>query len=254
MSSNNLRAKRSLGQNFLDDDAYVRRIVDRVGIMPNDTIIEIGPGRGALTERLIAAAGKVIAVELDRELAPRLSERFGDSSNLVVIEADALTLDFRGFLPENGTKLRLVANLPYNISTAILQRLIEFRDCFSDMTLMFQLEVVERITAKPGSSDRGFLTVLIEAFFESEKLFDVPPRAFWPVPKVESAVVRFLPRENAVEMLPGFRNLVSSAFAQKRKTIFNNLKNNHENIRELLEAAGIDPSRRAETLTLAEWL
>jgi len=249
----NFQAKKSLGQNFLEDPGIVARIIESVRAAETDTIVEIGPGRGVITERLVEAAGKVIAVELDRELAPALRLKHLDNGKLEVLEADALTIDFRDLSAGHGSKLRVVANLPYNISTAILQRLIEYRDCFSDMTLMFQLEVVERITAPAGSSGRGFLTVLVEAFFESEKLFEVPPSAFRPIPKVQSAVVRLVPRTNVTLDVLIFRDLVSVAFAQKRKTISNNLKVVYEDNRELLASADIDPARRAETLTLDEW-
>jgi 16S rRNA (adenine1518-N6/adenine1519-N6)-dimethyltransferase len=159
----------------------------------------------------------------------------------------------------------VVANLPYNISTAILQRLLEQRRCIPEMVLMLQREVVERITAPPGSAERGYLTVLVEAFCSTEALFDVPPGAFRPVPKVWSTVARLHVRESAVEGLDGrlFLRVVSAGFAQKRKTILNNLRSAPEDIRalveaaggaaSLLEAAGIDPQRRAEALTLAEW-
>ena len=247
-------AKKSLGQNFLDDPRYIDRIIDHVSPAADESIVEIGPGRGAITERLLESGSEVIAVELDRNLVPMLRHEFAANSNFRVIEADALNTDFRELLPKNGDKMRLVANLPYYISTAILQRLIEFRDCFSDMTLMFQLEVADRITAKAGTSDRGFLTVMVEAYFETVKLFELPPSAFRPAPKVTSAVVSLRPRSGPTPSLPEFRELVSAAFAQKRKTIQNNLKSVTYTSRETLESAGIDPTRRAESLTRAEWL
>jgi 16S rRNA (adenine1518-N6/adenine1519-N6)-dimethyltransferase len=246
-------AKKSLGQNFLIDGGIVERIVRHVNPGPNQTIVEIGPGRGAITERLLDSGAKVIAIELDRDLAPMLRTQLGVRGDLSVIEADALTIDFRELAPM-GANLRLVANLPYYISTAILQQLIEFRECFADLTLMFQWEVVERITAPPGSSERGFLTVLVEAYLDSQKLFDVPSSAFRPRPKVQSAIVALKPKAVDGPPLPEFRRLVSAAFAQKRKTILNNLKPLNDRSRELIESAAIDPSRRAESLTLPEWL
>ncbi|MEP7212402.1 MAG: 16S rRNA (adenine(1518)-N(6)/adenine(1519)-N(6))-dimethyltransferase RsmA [Acidobacteriota bacterium] len=245
-------AKKSLGQNFLEDQRYVDLIIEHVRPAAGETIVEIGPGRGAITEKLLESGAKVIAIELDRELAPMLRDKF--AGDLTVFEADALTVDFRELPGVDDKPMRLVANLPYNISTAILQRLIEFRDRFSDMTLMFQLEVVDRITAAPGSSDRGFLTVLVESYLDSRKLFDIPPSAFRPAPKVNSAVVELKPKAGQGPPIPEFRKLVSAAFAQKRKTILNNLKPVRPESRELIEAAGIDPLRRAETLTLPEWL
>jgi 16S rRNA (adenine1518-N6/adenine1519-N6)-dimethyltransferase len=244
-------AKKSFGQNFLVDDAYIRKIVDAVDPQSTDLVLEIGPGRGALTERLLEKAGRVIALELDRDLVPLLAQKFGSGvQNFELIEGDALNYDFTR-LP---AKAKLVANLPYNISTAILQRLIEQRAAFSQMVLMFQKEVVDRITAPPGNGERGFLTVLVEAYIEAEKLFDVPPIAFRPAPKVDSSVVRLLPRENVdIANVPLFRRLVSVGFAQKRKTMLNNLRNVWPEASEILDSAQIDPQRRAETLLLEEW-
>jgi 16S rRNA (adenine1518-N6/adenine1519-N6)-dimethyltransferase len=173
-----------------------------------------------------------------------------------LVNDDALTVEFDELLKGKAVagKAKLVANLPYNISTPILQRLIEHRALFSEIVLMFQREVVERITAKPGGKERGFLSVLVESAFETEYLFDVPPAAFYPVPKVWSAVVRLTPKEMQVEDEKAFRKLVSAAFVQKRKTILNNLRHNYERAEDLLQEAGIDVKRRAETLTLDEWI
>jgi 16S rRNA (adenine1518-N6/adenine1519-N6)-dimethyltransferase len=262
---NNPRAKKRLGQNFLVDETYARRIVGALGLRAGETIVEIGPGRGALTELLLEKEARVVAVELDRELTPLLRERFGGRDNFKLVEADALEVDFCAAV-EPATSARVVANLPYNISTAILQRLIEHRACVPEMVLMLQREVVERITAPPGSAERGYLTVLVEAFCEAEALFDVPPGAFRPVPKVWSTVARLRARTGAVVSFDEklFRRLVSAGFAQKRKTILNNLRSAPADLRELLDAAGggaalledagIDPQRRAEALTLAEWV
>lgn len=261
---NHPRAKKRLGQNFLVDETYARRIVGALGPRAGETVVEIGPGRGALTTLLLETGTHVVAVELDRELAPILRERFGGLDNFKLVEADALELDFCAAI-EPTTSARVVANLPYNISTAILQRLIEQRRCVPEMVLMLQREVVERITAPPGSAERGYLTVLVEAFCHSEALFDVPPGAFRPVPKVWSTVARLRARDGVVESFENsiFLRLVSAGFAQKRKTILNNLRSAPADVREfvdaaggaasLLEDAGIDPQRRAEALTLAEW-
>lgn len=251
-------AKKSLGQNLLSDPIYVNKIIDAVAPSETDTIIEIGPGRGALTERLVESGANVIAIELDRDFVPILREKFAGNQNFQVLEEDALTVDFNSLISNNSTfdirHSKLVANLPYYISTAILQRLAEQRQCFSELVLMFQKEVVDRITAEPGNSDRGFLTVLVEASFEIEKLFDVPPEAFRPVPKVWSSVVRLKPKATDIADQIAFRNIVSLAFAQKRKTILNNLKPHFTNASGSLKDAGIEPSRRAETLTLDEWI
>lgn len=258
-------AKRRLGQNFLVDHNVVERIIDAVRPQADETIVEIGSGRGVLTSRLVEKAGRVVAIEFDRDLVPQLRAQFANASNLTLLEADALTADFCAII-QPAESARVVANLPYNIATAILQRLIEQRNCISDMTLMLQREVVERITAEAGSSERGYLSVLVEAYCEAEQLFDVPPPAFRPVPKVWSAVLR-------LRVLPGIPadvkdehllwQIVSAGFAQRRKTILNNLRDAPEPIQELLKRrggasivlceAGIPPLRRAETLLLEEW-
>jgi 16S rRNA (adenine1518-N6/adenine1519-N6)-dimethyltransferase len=252
-------AKRSLGQNFLVDSAYIAKIINALDIGSEEIIIEIGPGRGALTERLVEKASRLIALELDRGLIPLLAQQFSNNQNFTVLEADALEIDFAKLVSSNpqskiqNLKSKLVANLPYYISTAILQRLIEQRQVFSMMVLMFQKEVVDRITAPPGNSDRGFLTVLAEAFLNVEKLFDVPPTAFRPQPKVWSSVVRITPKTGRVSNESVFRELVSSAFLQKRKTIRNNLKNKYPNAAEILLSAAIGPKLRPEALTLEQW-
>jgi 16S rRNA (adenine1518-N6/adenine1519-N6)-dimethyltransferase len=167
-----------------------------------------------------------------------------------ILETNALEFDFSSLHSRN---LKLVANLPYYISTTILQRLIEQREVFASMVLMFQKEVVDRIMAPAGDSERGFLTVLVEAFFNVEKLFDVSPAAFRPQPKVWSSVVRMTPKEGEVADKAAFRELLSSAFAQKRKTILNNLKGKYAGAADLLARAEIDPKLRPEALTMAQW-
>lgn len=255
-------AKKSFGQNFLVDQNYINRIVRALNLKENESVIEIGAGRGALTEKLIESGAKVVAIELDRDLIPLLQFDFGKKENFTLIENDALKIDFselnsRFQVPDS----KLVANLPYYISTAILQKLIEQRDCFSEMVLMLQREVVERITAKAGTKERGFLSVLVQAYLDTEKLFDVAPTAFRPAPKVWSSVVRLKPKDEvAIEDEKLFRAIISAGFAQKRKTILNNLKNAAPELREkfgdveaFLQSCRIEPQRRAETLTVEEW-
>jgi 16S rRNA (adenine1518-N6/adenine1519-N6)-dimethyltransferase len=252
-------AKKSLGQNFLTHSAYIERIVAAADLSENDTVIEIGPGRGALTEKLVEIAGQVIAIEFDRELAAELKNRSWMAENLTVIEADVLQIDFDTMFEDQRPKTKdqrskLVANLPYNISTAILQRLFDVHDRFEMCVLMFQREVVERITAPPGSSERGYLTVGTELHFESEKLFDIPPSAFRPAPKVWSSVVRLTPKEIPPIDVAMFKSLAAAGFAHKRKTIANNLNAIFANAKAALARSEINPMRRAETLTLEEWL
>jgi 16S rRNA (adenine1518-N6/adenine1519-N6)-dimethyltransferase len=264
-----LRAKKSLGQNFLVDENVAARIVAALDPRADETVIEIGAGRGALTSRLVRAVGRLVAVEFDRELVPVLQERFGLHENFTLVHADALELDFCEAIAPSK-RARVVANLPYNISTAILQRLIIQRACVSEMILMLQREVVERITAPPGSGERGFLSVFVEAYCEAEPLFDVAPTAFRPVPKVWSTVARLRVREQfAADVNADVNNeallwqTVSAGFAQRRKTIHNNLRAAPMPLRAhiedqggalaVLDAANVESRRRAETLTLAEW-
>ena len=254
-----------LGQHFLHDQRTIQRIIDALAPKANETIIEIGPGTGALTSTLVERAGRVIAVEFDNKLMPLLSERFSGFPNFKLVMADALTTDFCAeILPARSA--RLVANLPYNISTAILQRLIAQRECLDEMVLMLQREVVERVLAPPGTTDRGYISVLVEAYCETEKLFDVAPGAFRPPPRVWSSVMRlkFRPQINAdVADQNLLWETVSAGFAQKRKTILNNLRHAPGRLQETLKRnggasivlckAGIDLKRRAETLTVEEW-
>jgi 16S rRNA (adenine1518-N6/adenine1519-N6)-dimethyltransferase len=254
-----------LGQHFLRDQRIIHRIIESLAPKADETIVEIGPGTGALTSVLVERAGRLIAVEFDRKLTPLLNERFGSFPNFKLLMADALTVDFCAeILPARSA--RLVANLPYNISTAILQRLIAQRECFEEMILMLQREVVERLLAPAGTTDRGFISVLVEAYCEAEKLFDVAPGAFRPPPKVWSSVMRlkFRPRINADVADEGLLwETVSAGFAQKRKTILNNLRNASGRLQETLKRNGgasivlckanVELQRRAETLTLEEW-
>jgi len=254
-----------LEQNFLKDSRIVNKIIDSLGPSPGETVVEIGPGTGALTSVLVERAGRVIAVEFDKQLVPLLEVTFGTRKNFKLVHADALETDFCAeILPAKSA--RVVANLPYNISTAILQRLIHQRCCITEMVLMLQKEVVDRILARAGSSDRGYLSVVVEAYCETEKLFDVAPGSFRPAPKVWSSVLRLKfrsklePEVGSEELL---WSVVSAGFAQKRKTILNNLRNTSGTLKELVQGnggasivlckAGVDVQRRAETLTVEEW-
>lgn len=263
---NSPRAKKSFGQNFLVDERVIDRIIRAADARGGETIIEIGAGRGALTKHLVEKDCRLLAVEFDRELIESLREEISARANFTLIESNALTMDFCAAI-QPARKARVVANLPYNISTAILQRLIEQRRCITEMILMLQREVVERIMAPPGSSERGYLSVLVEAYCEVEKLFDVAPTAFRPMPKVWSTVARLnvrtdTPIEVTDETL--LWRTVSIGFAQRRKTIFNNLRQAPHDVAlrieakggssRVLEAARIDAQRRAETLALDEWL
>jgi 16S rRNA (adenine1518-N6/adenine1519-N6)-dimethyltransferase len=237
---------------------YIGKIISALNPQKDETIIEIGSGRGALTKHLVETGANVIAIELDKDLIPLLQNEFKDYKNFQMIEEDALKIEYSRFQMADS-RLKLIANLPYYISTAILQNLIEQREVFSEFVLMLQREVVERITAQAGNSERGFLTVLVEAFCESEKLFDVPPTAFRPAPKVWSSVVSLKPRIDVeIKNEALFRQTVSYAFRQKRKALQNNLKNMPDflyfDVAAFLKKANINPNDRAEKLTGKEWI
>jgi 16S rRNA (adenine1518-N6/adenine1519-N6)-dimethyltransferase len=264
--ANAVHSQKRLGQNFLTDSSVVDKIIKAVRPLSEETIIEIGPGRGALTRRLVQEAGRVIAIEFDRDLIAQLREQFSRQENFRLVEGDALATDFCGLLAPEAN-VRVVANLPYNIATAILQRLIEQRNCITEMVLMLQREVVDRMIAPPGSAERGFLSLLVEAHCEPEKLFDVSPGAFRPAPKVWSSAVRLTLHPGHPEGLQNEKLLwlvVGAGFAQRRKTILNNLRNAPTPLQELIKNHGgasivlcqaeVDLQRRAETLTLDEWV
>jgi 16S rRNA (adenine1518-N6/adenine1519-N6)-dimethyltransferase len=254
-----------LGQNFLTDQRIIQRIVDAVEPQSDETIIEIGPGRGALTTPLLERAGTLVAIEFDQNLIPLLTEKFSTRQNFKLVQSDALQTDFcEAICP--ATKSRVVANLPYNVATAILQRLIEQRSCLTELVVMLQREVVERITAEPGSAERGYLSLFVQAYCETEKLFDVAPGAFRPAPKVWSSVIRLTLRPKFAAEVTNEQLLwrvVSAGFAQRRKTMLNNLRNAPSPLQEIVKSHGgasivlcqaeVDLQRRAETLTLEEW-
>lgn len=245
------RARKRFGQNFLRDPNTIRRIVAAIGPKPGEHLVEIGPGLGALTEPLIEAAGQLTAIELDRDLAARLRQRF-PAERLRLIEADALRFDF-ATLP---APLRVVGNLPYNVSTPLLFHLAEYADRIADMTFMLQKEVVERMAAAPDSAAYGRLSVMLQQRFAVRKCFDVPPGAFVPTPKVTSSIVRLTPLPEGTHTLEDperFSRLVAAAFNQRRKTLRNALKASIPDL-ALFVQAGIDPNARAETLAVEDFV
>lgn len=251
-------AKRSLGQNFLVDQNYIRKITDQLGEIKSDLVIEIGPGRGALTETLAQSAGKLVAIELDTYLSQELRSRFEKFENVEILEADVLSVNLDEIVAgQKYESAKVIANLPYNISTPFLQRLTGATNVVSEAILMLQKEVVSRLTADPGNRERGFITVFLEAYFEIERLFDVPPTVFRPVPKVWSSVIRMRPkRDNTIGDLRLFRLLVSDGFRQKRKTILNNLRSADGSIdwKVILGESTIPEKLRPEALSLQQWM
>jgi 16S rRNA (adenine1518-N6/adenine1519-N6)-dimethyltransferase len=244
------RARKRFGQNFLVDPHYVAKIVDAIAPRPGDNVVEIGPGMAALTAALVARAGHASAIEIDRDLAARLAERF-DARELALHVGDALEFDFATL----GTELRVVGNLPYNISTPLLFHLAEFDARIRDVHVMLQREVVARMTAEPAAPDYGRLTVMLQARFAITRLFTVPPGAFRPVPEVESAVARLVPLGTARPPIADparFARIVAAAFGQRRKTLRNALAGLCD--ADALARAGIDPGRRGETLAVADFV
>lgn len=247
------RARKRFGQNFLHDARIIERIVAAAQPRPGETLIEIGPGQGALTAPLLERGAALLAIEIDRDLAARLRERFADCAHFRLVEMDVLDFDF-GSIGDGGRELRILGNLPYNISTPLLFHLLQYRDRIVDMLFMLQLEVVQRLAAGPGDADYGRLSVMAQYHCRVEQLFKVPPGAFVPQPKVESAIVRLTPHTrlpHPVQDEALFAQVVRSAFGQRRKTIRNTL-------RELVSPEqwtqlGIDAGLRAENLALADY-
>jgi len=247
------RARKRFGQNFLHDRGIIDRIVRAIHPKAGQRLVEIGPGLGALTLPLLEAAGRLEVVELDRDLIPKLQERCAGHGELVIHSADALRFDFCA-LAGAGEKLRLAGNLPYNIPTPLIFHLLDQAKCIDDMHFMLQKEVVDRLAAEPDSSDYGRLSVMVQYRCEVERLFTVPPGAFTPAPKVDSAIVRLAPHAKPpveVNDVASLEKVVAQAFSQRRKTLRNTLKGVLEAAE--IEAAGIDPQRRAETLSLQEF-
>ncbi len=242
------KARKRFGQNFLHDAHWIGRIANAVDAQPEDNIVEIGPGQAALTRELIGAAGHIRAVEIDRDLAAWLKTQFS-ADQLSLIEADALTLDWCEVAGDKP--LRVVGNLPYNISSPLLFHLMKAADHVKDQHFMLQREVIERMVATPGSKTYGRLSVMLQWRYRMMRLFDVPPGAFTPAPKVVSSVVRMIPRplESVAKVdFEIFSAVVAHAFGQRRKTLRNalSLLLSEADIR----AADVDPQARAETLDL----
>jgi 16S rRNA (adenine1518-N6/adenine1519-N6)-dimethyltransferase len=243
--------RKRFGQHFLHDPQVIARIVAAIEPRRGERIIEIGPGRGALTAPLLERLGTLTAIEIDRDLARHLRERFGPA--LELISADVLEIDMAA-LRGGGDPLRLVGNLPYNISTPLLFRLLEQRGAIRDMHFMLQKEVVDRMVAPPGSKTYGRLTVMLAPWVRIERLLNVGPGAFTPPPKVSSAVVRITPLATAafdIGSAASFERVVRAAFSQRRKTLRNALRGTVA--AGVLERLGIDPGARPEQLAAAQY-
>jgi len=249
-----MHPRKRFGQNFLHDPGVVARILAAVAPHPDQHLVEIGPGRGAITAGLLAAAGRLDVVEIDRDLVGPLAERLAGQGDLTVHQADALAFDLCGLCAADG-RLRLVGNLPYNISTPLLFRFLDQAECIQDMHFMLQREVVERIAAGPGSKVYGRLSVMLQAFCRATALFTIGPGAFTPAPKVDSAFLRltpYRPLPHPVADAATLSHLVAQAFSQRRKTLRNTLKGALPP--GLLEAQGIDPGQRAEQIPVDAYI
>lgn len=251
---NSHRPRKRFGQHFLHDRHIIERIVDVIAPENDDHIVEIGPGLGALTEPLLQRAGTLHAVELDRDVIPHLEQRCANLGDLTIHQGDALKFDFAELGAQIGTPLRLVGNLPYNVSTPLLFHFLKFRDIVTDMHFMLQKEVVDRMAAPPGSKTYGRLSVMLAAECDIRSLFIIRPGAFNPPPKVDSAIVRLTVRRQPAFPIPDrelFARLVTQAFSQRRKTLRNTMKGLLD--AEQIKACGIDPQARPETLSPAEF-
>ncbi|HDK37858.1 MAG TPA: 16S rRNA (adenine(1518)-N(6)/adenine(1519)-N(6))-dimethyltransferase RsmA [Thiolapillus brandeum] len=247
------RARKRFGQNFLHDPHVIDRIIRAILPTREDHLVEIGPGQGAITGQLLAMTDKLDAVELDRDLVTMLGNKYADYPEFRLHSGDALKFDFCQ-LAAAGEKLRIIGNLPYNISTPLLFHLLENAQCLQDMHFMLQKEVVERMAAEPGSKTYGRLSVMLQAYCQVQMLFPIGPGAFLPPPKVESAFVRLIPYQNPpfpIDHPERFAQLVSLAFSQRRKTLRNTLKGQVSP--EAMENCGIDPGSRAEQLGVEQF-
>ncbi|RYZ85869.1 MAG: 16S rRNA (adenine(1518)-N(6)/adenine(1519)-N(6))-dimethyltransferase RsmA [Moraxellaceae bacterium] len=248
------KARKRFGQNFLIDHGIIRDIVRAVHPQRDDQIVEIGPGKGAITQLLADSCDNISVIELDRDLVPWLNVKFEKHSNFKLFQADALKFDFAQLI-KNDRPLRIVGNLPYNISTPLIFHLLTYSTQVSDMHFMLQKEVVKRMAAQAGDSAYGRLGIMVQYYCAVEDLFDVPPTSFDPAPKVDSAIVRLIPHQQLPHQATNIKTLetlVNVAFQQRRKTLRNALKQLLD--AETIEQLPIDTSARAEEITLAEFV
>ncbi len=247
------KARKRFGQNFLQDHNIIYQILANIQAQSGEHWVEIGPGLGAITEPLLQQQVVLDVVELDRDLVTVLQQKFAEYENFTIHSADALNFDFTALASEQQA-IRVIGNLPYNISTPLLFHLVESACCIQDMHFMLQKEVVDRICAEPGSKKYGRLSVMMQYYCMTDLIFDVPPESFDPIPKVMSSIVRLTPHEKPVVQLNDIATLntvVTTAFSQRRKTIRNSLKNLLTE--QQISAVDIDPGLRAETLSLEEF-
>lgn len=258
-----IRPRKRLGQSFLEDKNVISKIILATDIHAQDIVVEIGAGLGIMTEILASQAGKVIAIDVDPRMTAILRERLQDQPRVEIMERDVLTFDFLTLQSDDkASKLKVIGNIPYNISTPILFHLLAFRRHITAMVLMFQKEVVDRLVASPGTKEYGIPSVLISMFATPTREMSVPASCFYPQPKVASSVIKIVTREKPLFDLADeqfFSKIVKIAFAMRRKTILNNLRaadlpfSSDKEIEILLDQAGIEGRRRAETLSPEEF-
>ena len=254
----NFKFSKSLGQNFLIDDSVPRDIVSGAEVCKDDLVIEIGPGVGTLTAQLLNTAKRVVAIELDNDLIPILSQELGDNQNFTLIHNDALKVDFNEIIGDEQS-VKLVANLPYYVTTPIIVKLLKEKYNFKSLTIMIQKEVAERMAAEPGNKDYGALSFLVQYYCNTEIVRKVPPACFIPRPKVDSIVIRLEKLDNPrveVQNEKLFFDIIRNAFNMRRKTLWNGVKNiglPKEKLEEAFSEANVDPKRRGETLSIEEF-
>lgn len=250
-----MKKKQPLGQNFLTDPQIASEIVERANIQPEGRVVEIGPGKGILTQHLLKQVGSLLAVEVDPRLCGLLRRQFGKNPKFELVEANAMTYDYGSA----GNGYQVVSNLPYYAAMPILKRLIHYKEYIADMTVMLQKEVVDRLVAQPETKAYGSLSVFTQFHCRVERLLEVKRESFFPAPKVHSSVIRLTPLKQppvAVDNLKTFHHVVNTAFFHKRKMLRNNLKGLNKPYQmdaKKIEAAGIQLDRRGETLTLEEF-
>lgn len=258
-----LKAKKRFGQNFLIDERVINNIIEKSNILNDDVVIEIGPGLGNLTEELLNTGSKVIAFEIDNDMIKILNDRFKDRDNLVVINKDILQVDIQDIIEKyvGDKKIKVVANLPYYITTPIMFKLFKYASYIDTMTIMVQKEVAERIIAGHGSKDYGVLSINTRFYGISEKLFDVPNTSFTPAPNVTSSVVKIsMEKLSGVQDEDTFFKLVKASFAQRRKKIINSIENSNmidiqkDRLRSILENSDISENTRAEEVNIEKYV
>ena len=260
LAEHGLVPRKGLGQHFLVDRNILDKVIRTAQVERGDVVLEVGPGLGEMTLALARLAKHVIAVEIDPKLVEILKKKLADSPNVDVVKGDILTINFRKIDFLEGQKMKVLANLPYQISTPLLFHFIELKEFFSTLTLMLQKEVAERMVAPPGGKEYSPLSIFVQLFLDASIRFFIKPSAFFPPPKVESAVVHMAFREKPVVELEDekwFRKVVKGCFSYRRKTLANALKHSEltlpESIELKMEAIGIDPRRRPETLSIQEF-